>query len=246
MRSLTLQALSLLLLTSTHAIPVDQEVLKPIHLWHSESKDVYDVRKALQAAEIIPTVIPDFQPTSLLAADWAPGVSASLGNKLPTLILKLAPALTLTHSPSSLTTEDAALQSCLHARNMTYVVVLTDPDAPSRGDPKNAEYAHWIAAGVPSTSTSEPASGCTRLELAHLHEVLEYAPPTPPKGTGQHRYVFMAFAPANGTTDRLNLSPPKDRKRWGAESDGSRGSWNWAQFNGLIPVGEFLFHLVGN
>jgi phosphatidylethanolamine-binding protein len=236
MHSLTLAAL----LSLAAAAPLDQEPLKPLHLWHTQTPDVNDVRAALQDAEIIPTVIPDFLPTSILAADWAPGVSAQLGNKIPTLLLKLAPTLTLTHAPDTLTSDGSALQSCANARNMTYVISLTDPDAPSRDKPKWSEFAHWIVSGVPTSSSSETSGGCARLdfESASLHEVLEYSPPAPPKKTGPHRYVLMAFAPANGTTDRLNLAAPADRKRWGARKDGSRGSWNWAQGNGLIPVGE--------
>lgn len=52
----------------------------------------------------------------------------------------------------------------------------------------------------------------------------------------------MALAPINGTTERLNLSTPKDRQRWGFEGERA-GLREWARENGLGVVGEFFFDL---
>lgn len=72
-------------------------------------------------------------------------------------------------------------------------------------------------------------------------EVIEYKPPGPPKGTGEHRYVFIAFAPANGTTAPLHLIPPKERRRWGFDEP-EVGVKKWAAINGLVPVGaNFIY-----
>lgn len=46
------------------------------------------------------------------------------------------------------------------------------------------------------------------------------------------------MAPLNGTTERLNLSTPKDRQRWGFEGERA-GLREWAGENGLGVVGEF-------
>lgn len=64
--------------------------------------------------------------------------------------------------------------------------------------------------------------------------MIGYKPPGPPPKTGKHRYVFLVFAPKNGTTEQLKLSKPKDRQHWGYEKEG--GVRDWAESNGLVPV----------
>ncbi|CDJ30891.1 phosphatidylethanolamine-binding protein, putative [Eimeria mitis] len=58
---------------------------------------------------------------------------------------------------------------------------MTDPDAPSRHDPVYREWAHWVA--VSSTNRFDKNS----------KSLLPYRPPTPPKGSGIHRYVLLLF-----------------------------------------------------
>lgn len=61
--------------------------------------------------------------------------------------------------------------------------------------------------------------------------------PGPPPKTGKHRYIFLLFAPTNGTTDRLNLTKPEDRQHWGTGKE-RHGVRDWAINNGLAPVGK--------
>ena len=65
--------------------------------------------------------------------------------------------------------------------------------------------------------------------------MVEYKPPGPPPKTGKHRYVFLVFAPRNGTTEALHLSVPKDRQHWGMGKKGG-GVRDWAEANELVPV----------
>jgi hypothetical protein len=76
--------------------------------------------------------------------------------------------------------------------------------------------------------------------LTDLDEVVSYKAPAPPKRTGRHRYVLLAFVPSNGTTDKLHLSKPSGRKHWGYDTDKgeTKGVREWADENGLAPVGE--------
>lgn len=173
-------------------------------------------------------------------AEWPSGKDTQLGNTLKPKKLQDAPSLTLTLPETS-------SGSCEHAyANMTYTVTITDPDAPSRDDPKWSEFCHWIATGLPTSGGSAQAndirSGCAPLTLSletNLDEVMPYYPPGPPEKTGKHRYVFLVFSPKNGTTDALDLSKPGDRKHWGYEYNGERvGVRKWAEDNGLVPVGE--------
>lgn len=57
----------------------------------------------------------------------------------------------------------------------------SDPDAPSPNNPSHREYLHWMVVNVPGDASN----------IAGGHQVVPYAPPTPPKGN--HRYVFSAF-----------------------------------------------------
>lgn len=125
-------------------------------------------------------------------------------------------------------------------------IALTDPDAPSRSNPKWSQICHWIATDVHLTPSSSSSSdnddelhilGGGKQHQA-LTEIMPYKPPGPPPKTGKHRYVFVALAPKNGTTERLNLSAPKDRQRWGFEGERA-GLREWARENGLGVVGEF-------
>lgn len=124
---------------------------------------------------------------------------------------------------------------------MTYVITLTDPDAPSRDNPEWSEMCHWIAANASITQESMtilpfPLFGAEDYETQNgPDDVVEYKPPGPPPKTGKHRYVFLAFAPKNGTTEPLRLSRPKDRQHWGTGEERG-GVRDWAEKNGLVPV----------
>ena len=129
---------------------------------------------------------------------------------------------------------------------MSYVVTLTDPDAPSRDDPKWSEMCHWIASNVTISPNTFNILPLPKFDLVDAEEegkstdgrpddVMEYKPPGPPPKTGKHRYVFLVFAPKNGTTEALHLSKPSDRKHWGTGEERG-GVREWAANNGLVPV----------
>ncbi|XP_061527289.1 phosphatidylethanolamine-binding protein 1 [Phycodurus eques] len=65
-----------------------------------------------------------------------------------------------------------------------YTLALTDPDAPSRGDPKFREWHHFLVVNMKGNDVS---SG----------EVLsDYVGSGPPRGTGLHRYVWLVYSQA--------------------------------------------------
>lgn len=69
-----------------------------------------------------------------------------------------------------------------------YTLIMTDPDAPSRVDPKFREWHHWLVVNIPSNDVSKG-------------EVLsQYVGAGPPQGTGYHRYVFLVYR-QNGKTE---------------------------------------------
>jgi len=205
-------------LTPAIALPTEQQPL--IGDGH---ENVQVVRAELKKAEIIPTVIDDFLPSLTLSVDWS-HKSAKLGNTIKPKKLQHQPTITLHDSTSSIDASKA---------NMTYVVTLTDPDAPSRDDPKWSEMCHWIAANI--SIHTDTLSVLPALTSSGSDDVMPYKPPGPPPKTGKHRYVLLVFAPKNGTTEALHLTKPKERQHWGTGGKGG-GVRDWAGENGLVPV----------
>jgi hypothetical protein len=177
--------------------------------------------RRLTKAEIIPTVLDDFYPSLLVNVTWPTNKTAELGNTLKPKKLQDTPSIQLidlTHRLSS---------------DISYTIALTDPDAPSRDNPEWSEICHWIATNISLAST----------DWLHtkFDEIMEYKPPGPPPKTGKHRYVLIAFAPANMTTEPLNLTKPEGRQHWGFGKE-RKGVRDWANVNGLVPVGaNFIY-----
>ncbi|KAF7186843.1 Carboxypeptidase Y inhibitor [Pseudocercospora fuligena] len=113
-------------------------------------------------------------------------------------------------------------------------LALTDPDAKSRDDPKWSQMLHWLITDVNLTHTQSSSS-------SNYTEIYSYKPPGPPPKTGKHRYVFVALAPKNGTTEKLFLTKPKERQHWGYGKVRA-GVREWAEENGLETVGANFFY----
>ena len=62
-----------------------------------------------------------------------------------------------------------------------YTLVLTDLDAPSRQDPKNREWHHFLAVNMKGNDIS---SGTV---------LSDYVGSGPPKGTGLHCYIWLVY-----------------------------------------------------
>ena len=62
-----------------------------------------------------------------------------------------------------------------------YTLCMTDPDAPSRQNPRYREWHHWLVGNIPGNDIS---SGKT---------LSQYVGAGPPKGTGLHRYVYLVY-----------------------------------------------------
>uniref|UniRef100_A0A8B9Q8P5 Phosphatidylethanolamine binding protein 4 n=1 Tax=Apteryx owenii TaxID=8824 RepID=A0A8B9Q8P5_APTOW len=63
-----------------------------------------------------------------------------------------------------------------------YVLVMVDPDAPSRADPRNRFWRHWLVTDI---RVSAPAPFPPNL--------LPYVRPAPPSRSGYHRYQFRLY-----------------------------------------------------
>ncbi|KAF4553611.1 putative phosphatidylethanolamine-binding protein 2 [Elsinoe fawcettii] len=196
-----------------------------------------EVIKRLISADIIPTLIPPFTPYLNLTAHW-PSASSLLGNPLSPSLLTSEPLIT---------TLDFTPPQLGKARTQ-FILALTDPDAPSSSNRSWSQVAHWITY-YPANFTDHPPEYAPRNDSGLPIEqgrdtkidVLPYKPPGPPEGTGRHRYVLLGFLPLNATRERLNLTVPSGRRRWGHEEPGM-GVAEWAEENGLWPVGaNFIY-----
>lgn len=174
-------------------------------------------------------MVNDFIPSLALSITWSDTEYAKLGNTLKPKKLQKPPKITL-HAPT-----DSSSTNNLCNSGVTYTLAMTDPDAPSRDNPEWSEMCHWIATAV---AISKDFS-CEIMPLNDLKDIIEYKPPGPPPKTGKHRYVFLIYAPSNGTHLPLNLTKPSDRQHWGTGKE-RHGVRDWATENELVPVGTYL------
>jgi len=78
----------------------------------------------------------------------------------------------------------------------SYVLICEDPDAP-RATP----FVHWLVYGISGTTRSLDANLGDFREGVNDHGEQGYAPASPPRGHGAHRYVFQLF----GLDEELTL-----------------------------------------
>jgi hypothetical protein len=184
----------------------------------------------LISADIIPDVIDNFDPKYLVFVTWPSNKTANLGNAINPDDVQDEPAVKI----QSIDHSDARVGDGNEFSSFpTVTVAMTDPDAPSRQDPKWSQFCHWIVTNVLVTKPCK----CDLSYRSKQKDIVSYRPPSPPEKTGFHRYVFLAFEAKNGTTKKLHLTKPEDRKRWGTGKK-RHGVRDWADENDLTPVGE--------
>ncbi|TFK21588.1 PEBP-like protein [Coprinopsis marcescibilis] len=128
------------------------------------------------------------------------------------------------------------LEGAVPGSTKSYTLVMTDPDAPSRSDPKFGQWRHWVTTGVKLPEAASGNSFVTKSKPAST----PYEGPSPPPGSGPHRYVFLLFE------EPPSFSLPEDA----VESSGSektRPKWNAMKFAEkynlkLVRVNFFFTH----
>ncbi|CAN6601326.1 carboxypeptidase Y inhibitor [Trichomonascus vanleenenianus] len=182
-----------------------------------------NISEALKKHEVVPDVVDEFEQGGLLTIAYDhKKTEVAMGNLLKPAETQKRPAVNLTFN------EDSAAES-------TYTLVLTDPDAPTKGDKKWSEYAHYIVSGIKPPSSG---TGVGAVDFDKAHELLPYMGPAPPPKTGKHRYVFILYKePANGTPKSFG----GDRPNWGTGVPGS-GARDWAKKHHLTPVAINFFY----
>ncbi|XP_077510772.1 protein D3-like [Amblyomma americanum] len=96
-----------------------------------------------------------------------------------------------------------------------FALVMVDPDAPSRRRPTARSWLHWMVVNAKSTR--------------RLHEgktVKRYNGPTPPRRSGPHRYVFLAFCQGRKRVRGRKIAPRR------------RNNFNLAKFIRKLKAGN--------
>ncbi|XP_074642036.1 protein D2-like [Tubulanus polymorphus] len=115
-----------------------------------------------------------------------------------------------------------------------YSLLMHDPDAPSKQNPKFGEWHHWCVANI-------PGSDVTNGEI-----MSEYIGSGPPKGTGLHRYVFLIYEQKAKQTfagmSKLTNRSANGRASWKAREFAKKhdlklvaGNFYWAEFDDYVP-----------
>ncbi|KAG8785804.1 hypothetical protein FRC15_000689 [Serendipita sp. 397] len=183
---------------------------------------------ALREKEIIPTVIPE---------DFAPSIhlDVAFNGKIAFIDTDSLGA----DGPSSFT------------------IVMADPDAPSRADPKYGQWRHWVQPGLKPADIIGALADATRTEQSvevqtseetsipfatkELDAATPYLGPGPPEGSGEHRYTLLLFREPK---DNFTLTASE----MGTNEFTQRRNWNVMDFatkKGLTLVGATFFIVVG-
>lgn len=154
----------------------------------------------LAVEKVVPEVI-DTIPQGKLEVNYDSGVSVQYGNELTPTSVKDQPKFKYDSEKNSL-----------------YTIVMVDPDAPSRADPKLREILHFLVINVPGSD----------LDVSKGQILAEYIGSGPPKGTGFHRYIFLVYKQVSGNL-KSDMKIPKN-SRDGRISFSIR---NWAKEHNL-------------
>ncbi|XP_037270645.2 protein D1 [Rhipicephalus microplus] len=84
-----------------------------------------------------------------------------------------------------------------------FALLMLDPDAPSRQYPSLRSWLHWMVINANTTR-----------KLHKGEQAVEYNGPTPPEGTGPHRYVFLAFCQRGKRLKITKLKTQRRKKFW--------------------------------
>ncbi|KAJ6223682.1 hypothetical protein RDWZM_002227 [Blomia tropicalis] len=160
------------------------------------------LRRTMETHQVVRDVI-DTVPLHVAEVKYGSGVEMKLGNELtPTQVQSIPISIRWPTEPNAL-----------------YTIVLTDPDAPSRQQPKYREWHHWLVVNIPEN------------DIAKGDTLSEYVGSGPPKGTNLHRYVFLVYKQPNG-----RITP--DEKRLTNRSGDGRASFKIREFAKKYNLGE--------
>ncbi|KAL0099998.1 hypothetical protein PUN28_019467 [Cardiocondyla obscurior] len=173
--------------------------------------------QALQTHEVIPDVV-DKVPAGVLNVTYPKNLTVEIGKVLTPTQVKDEPTVQWDGEA-----------------NAFYTLCMTDPDAPSRKEPKFREWHHWLVGNIPGSDVSK---GDT---------LSEYVGSGPPEGTGLHRYVFLLYKQPGKLTfseKRLTNRSGDNRAKFSIKSfaakynlgDPIAGNMYQAEYDDYVPI----------
>ncbi|XP_006904454.1 phosphatidylethanolamine-binding protein 4 [Pteropus alecto] len=100
----------------------------------------------------------------------------------------------------------------------TYILVMVDPDAPSKSFPKARFWRHWLVTNIKGTDMKKGK--------IKGQELSSYQPPSPPAQSGFHRYQFFVYL-----QERKNISLLHKENK-------TRASWKMDRFLNRLRLRE--------
>ncbi|EDV48021.1 protein D2 [Drosophila erecta] len=149
-------------------------------------------------------IVPDILktcPTNLLTVTYSGGQVVDIGGELTPTQVQNQPKVEWDADPNAL-----------------YTLILTDPDAPSRKEPKFREWHHWLVVNIPGNQVDNGVV------------LTAYVGAGPPQGTGLHRYVFLVYK----QPQKLTCNEPKIPKTSGDK----RANFSTSKFMSKYKLGD--------
>jgi len=166
------------------------------------SASVMSTAEEFKKHAIVPDVISK-SPEKRIKVTFDGGAEANLGNILtPTQVQNPPKNVSWEADPDSL-----------------YTLVKTDPDAPSRSDPKWREWHHWLVVNIPGNDISKGET------------ISAYIGAGPPRDTGLHRYVYLVYKQQGKIIDPEHGRLPNT-------SGDNRGQWKVKKFAQKHQLGD--------
>lgn len=229
------------------------------------------IKDALYKSEVIPTVIHDvtFVPKGFLMIQYKDSdKEVTMGNTLKPEDTQSKPEIHFTLNLTDIGSENNGNENANGSDNSIHVskddrftLVLTDPDAPTKGDEKWSEYCHYIVKDIklnefgiePDTTKDNSGSKNSldsfgeQLTTVNLQgvDVVPYLGPAPPPKTGLHRYVFLLYKQQRAGSTPVELSVPSERACWGSGIPGE-GAAEYAKKNSLELYAVNFFYAKNN
>ncbi|CAE7174957.1 unnamed protein product [Rhizoctonia solani] len=164
---------------------------------YSKYPTLAEVKEKFYSEGIVPDVLPSFNPTSFIYLTYTGDLSDGSNAKV------VFPGTSFVRN-DTLVPPQFSVEG---VKGGPYVVAMVDPDAPSRADPTLGQIRHLLAANFTVSNTRSeyvPRSYVVKNSTAAFSE---YRAPTPPVGSGPHRYIALLYSqPKNFDVSSLNAS----------------------------------------
>ncbi|KAI8130948.1 Phosphatidylethanolamine-binding protein like protein F40A3.3 [Lucilia cuprina] len=161
-----------------------------------------EVEQVFKDNEIIPDVLQE-APKEFLKVTYDGGLEVNKGNELTPTQVKLQPRVEWQAKCTDY-----------------YTLIMTDPDAPSRADPKVREFRHWLVANIPGNKIDQG------------QVVAAYVGSGPPKGKLD---IDEPHVGNNSRRNRPNFKAAKFAEKYNLGAP-LAGNFYQAQYDDYVPI----------